>query len=241
MHHQKAGDTARCKHHARDEEDSEIQLPHRRQIAKTERQQGNEYGSEDRSDEEADPSDVGREQNRSGLNRAEIGRVGDFEVDGRKRARDPGKEAGKAERQIADDVRVVTDKLHTLGIVPYCVAHPAQRSTRQRIHGDGSNQRPECHQVINLDLRSEMRSNTRSSLVRLAEMPASPPKKLRRINAEEATSSATPSEIIANAVPLRRVDTHPRMAAKKKPASPPIKGTSGSGTGSFIPAIRFMP
>jgi len=79
------------------------------------------------------------------------------------------------------------------------------------------------------------------SLVRLAEMPASPPKKLRRMSEEEATSSATPSEIIANAVPLRRVGTHPRVAAKNKPATPPIKGTSGSGTGSFDPAIRFMP
>src|SRR5271168_708115 len=111
MHHQKAGDSARCKHHDRDEEYSEIELPHRCQVAETERQQGNEYGADDGSDEETDPSDVGRKQHRSGLNRAEIGRVGDFEVDGRERTRDTGKEAGKAESQITDDMRIVTDKL----------------------------------------------------------------------------------------------------------------------------------
>jgi hypothetical protein len=61
-------------------------------------------------------------------------------------------------------------------------------------------------------------------------MPASPPKKVRRISADEAISSATPSEIIANAVPLRWVETQPSSAAKNNPATPPISGTAAAGS-----------
>ena len=74
----------------------------------------------------------------------------------------------------------------------------------------------------------------RNTLVRLAEMPASPPKKVRRISADEATSSATPSEIIANAVPLRLVETQPSRTANNSPVRPPTRGTSGSGIGSLL-------
>ena len=77
-------------------------------------------------------------------------------------------------------------------------------------------------------------------MVRLAEMPASPPKKVRRISADEATSSATPSEIIANAVPLRWVETQPSSTANNRPVSPPISGTSGSGIGSLLAPMMLM-
>ena len=49
------------------------------------------------------------------------------------------------------------------------------------------------------------------------------------ISAEEATSSATPSEIIAKAVPLRWVETQPSSMANTRPVMPPISGTKGSG------------
>ena len=60
---------------------------------------------------------------------------------------------------------------------------------------------------------------------------------MRRISAEEATSSASPSEIIANAVPERCVITQPIRAAKNSPVAPPISGTSGSGIGHLAPPI----
>ena len=71
-------------------------------------------------------------------------------------------------------------------------------------------------------------------------MPASPPKKVRRISADEAISSATPSEIIANAVPLRWVETQPSRIANNSPVSPPISGTSGSGIGSLLAPMMLM-
>ena len=71
-------------------------------------------------------------------------------------------------------------------------------------------------------------------------MPASPPKNVRRISADEAISSAMPSEIIANAVPLRWVETQPSSAAKKRPVSPPISGTNGSGIGSLLAAMMLI-
>jgi hypothetical protein len=60
------------------------------------------------------------------------------------------------------------------------------------------------------------------------------------MRADEAISSATPSEIIANAVPLRWVETHPSNAAKNNPVSPPIRGTSGSGIGSLLALMMLM-
>ena len=54
------------------------------------------------------------------------------------------------------------------------------------------------------------------------------------MSADEAISSATPSEIIANAVPLRCVETHPSSAAKNNPVRPPTRGTTGSGIGSCV-------
>jgi hypothetical protein len=63
---------------------------------------------------------------------------------------------------------------------------------------------------------------------------------VRRISADEATSSATPSEIIANAVPLRWVETQPSSTANSNPVSPPISGTSGSGIGSLLAPMILM-
>ena len=77
-------------------------------------------------------------------------------------------------------------------------------------------------------------------MVRLAEMPASPPKNVRRISADEAISSATPSEIIAKAVPLRWVETQPSSTANSNPVNPPISGTTGSGIGSLLMPMMLM-
>ena len=76
--------------------------------------------------------------------------------------------------------------------------------------------------------------------MRLVVIPSSPPKKLRRISALEPTSSPSPSEIIAKAVPALRVDTAPKITPKAKPDRPPTSGTSGSGTGSTSRMMVFM-
>ena len=153
MHHQKAGDATRREHHHRDEDQSEIELPHRRQIAEAERKKGDKDGADDRPDKEADAADIGGEQHRSRLHGAKIGRIGDLEVDGRERSGDAGKESRKAEREIAHNVRIVTDELHPLGIVAHRIAHPAQWRAGEGVHGDDGNQRPRRHQIVDLDLR----------------------------------------------------------------------------------------
>ena len=71
-------------------------------------------------------------------------------------------------------------------------------------------------------------------------MPSSPPKKPRRMLALEATSSARPSEIIAKAVPPRRVDTEPKMMPKTRPARPPTIGIATTGTGSPARMTAFI-
>ena len=155
MHHQQAGDAARREHHHRDEDQSEIELPHRRQIAEAERKKRDEDRADDRPDEEADAADIGCEQHRSRLHGAEIGRIGDLEVDGRERARDAGEESGKAEREIAHDMRIVADELHALGIVAHGVAHAPQRRAGEGVHRDDGDQRPRRDQIVDLDLRPE--------------------------------------------------------------------------------------
>ena len=56
----------------------------------------------------------------------------------------------------------------------------------------------------------------------------------------EATSSPTPSVIMANVVPDFLVVTQPSSAAKNMPARPPTTGISTSGMGSAPSAARFM-
>ena len=155
MHHQQAGDAARREHHHRDEDQSEIELPHRRQIAEAERQQRDEDRADDRTDEEADAADIGGEQHRARLHRAEIGRIGDLEIDRGERAGNAGKESGEAEGEIAHDMRIVADELHALGIVAHGVAHAPQWRAGQRVHRDHGDQRPRRDQIIDLDLRPE--------------------------------------------------------------------------------------
>ena len=53
-------------------------------------------------------------------------------------------------------MRIVTDKLHALGIVAHGIAHTAKRRPRQGIHRDPGEQRPECDQIIDLNLRPEV-------------------------------------------------------------------------------------
>src|SRR5258708_6210031 len=73
---------------------------------------------------------------------------------------------------------------------------------------------------------------------RFALMPASPPNNAGNIGAIEATISPTPSEIIANIVPARRVVTPPRISPAARPPSPPI---SGSTTMSQAPPAPALP
>ena len=49
-----------------------------------------------------------------------------------------------------------------------------------------------------------------------------------------------PSEIIANAVPERWVETQPSRAANNSPVKPPISGTTGSGIGSLLRPMMLM-
>ena len=78
------------------------------------------------------------------------------------------------------------------------------------------------------------------SLVRLVLTPSSPPKKPRRISELEATSSPSPSEIMANAVPARRVETDPKMMPNARPLNAPTIGMRNSGTGSRSWITVFM-
>ena len=71
-------------------------------------------------------------------------------------------------------------------------------------------------------------------------MPSSPPKKLRRISELEATSSPKPSEIIANAVPPRRVETEPKTIPNSSPENPPTSGIRNTGTGRASRASVFI-
>ena len=71
-------------------------------------------------------------------------------------------------------------------------------------------------------------------------MPPSPPKKPGNISAIEATSSPTPSVIMAKVVPDFLVVTQPSSAAKNMPAKPPTIGINHTGMGKCPPAARFM-
>ncbi len=57
---------------------------------------------------------------------------------------------------------------------------------------------------------------------------------------EEATSSPTPKEIMANTVPARLEEKLPMMAPKTMPANPPMMGTKGNGMGQPLAATAFM-
>ena len=71
-------------------------------------------------------------------------------------------------------------------------------------------------------------------------MPSSPPKKERSTLALEATNSPRPSEIMANTVPLRRVEMAPKIAPKTRPAAPPTSGISTTGIGRRWAIAAFM-
>lgn len=71
-------------------------------------------------------------------------------------------------------------------------------------------------------------------------MPPSPPKNSGNISAIEATSSPTPSVIMANVVPDFLVVTKPSKMAKKAPASPPTMGISTSGMLKLPLLAMFM-
>ena len=86
----------------------------------------------------------------------EISRVGDLEIDSRECARDPREKAGEAERNIADDVRIIAYELDAFWIVAHRIAHAPERGTRQRVHRNHGDQRPCSYQIINLDLRAEI-------------------------------------------------------------------------------------
>ena len=56
-------------------------------------------------------------------------------------------------------------------------------------------------------------------------MPSSPLKKTIRIRVSAVAISAKPSEIMANVVPARRVETKPMRTPKNSPVSPPRMGS----------------
>ena len=60
------------------------------------------------------------------------------------------------------------------------------------------------------------------------------------MSALEATSSPSPSEIIENTVPARRVETEPNTMPKNKPAAPPINGITGKGIAYLLRMIVFI-
>ena len=45
---------------------------------------------------------------------------------------------------------------------------------------------------------------------------------------------------MANAVPLRLVETQPSRTANNRPVNPPIKGTMGNGMGSLLAPMILM-
>ena len=79
--------------------------------------------------------------------------------------------------------------------------------------------------------------------MRLVVIPSSPPKKPRRMLALDATSSARPSEIMAKAVPPRRVETEPKTMPKSDPnqnagVSDVVGGSLAAG-GARVPWATF--
>ena len=114
VHHQEPRDAARREHHDADEDDAEIELPDGGDVGQFELQVGDEDRAEDRTEEIGGPADERGEQHEARLRRAEIGGVGDLEIDGGEAAGDAGEEAGEAVGEIADDVRVVADELDAL-------------------------------------------------------------------------------------------------------------------------------
>src|SRR5205823_14002246 len=139
-----------------DEDQAEIKLQYLRKIAEAKRQQRHKNGADDRSDKKSDPADISGEQNGPGLLRTEISRVGDLEIDSRECARDPREKAGEAERNIADDVRIIANELDAFWIIAHRIAHAPERGARQRVHRNHGDQRPCSYQIINLDLRAEI-------------------------------------------------------------------------------------
>ena len=82
-------------------------------------------------------------------------RMRDFTVHGSVHGKTTGKETGNAKGQKANNMRIITHKLHALGIVANGIAHSAERRTRQRIHRYHGDQRPGRHQIVDLDLRAQ--------------------------------------------------------------------------------------
>ena len=79
-----------------------------------------------------------------------------------------------------------------------------------------------------------------SPTTRLLAMPPSPPKNSGNISAMAATSSPTPSVIMAKVVPDFLVVTKPSKMAKNAPARPPTSGMSTSGIPAEPLVAMFM-
>ena len=152
-------------------------------------------------DEVADAADVGHQQNDGRLLRAELLRVHDLEIDRREAAGDAGEEGGEAERDEADALRGIADVLRPLGVVAHRVADASEGRAGQRVHRGDADEAPDRDQPVDLDLRPELQPNSGASLARLVVIPSSPPKKLRRMNELDDTSSPMPSEIIEKTSP----------------------------------------
>ena len=92
-----------------------------------------------------------------------------------------------------------------------------KRRARQRIHQADAKQAPGGDQVVDLDLRPEApveQAQQPGAVGRDAFLAAEERAQDQRAR---ATSSASPSEIMANAVPLRLVDTQPNIMANSEP------------------------
>ncbi len=71
-------------------------------------------------------------------------------------------------------------------------------------------------------------------LARSIGTPPIPPNQAGTLHAAAATHSPSPSVIIANAVPERRVASSPAAKPKAAPATPPTSGNSGSGPPKWL-------
>ena len=189
------------------------------------------------------PPMIGREQHVAGLHRAEIGRVGDLEIDRRQPAGDAGEKAGKAE---GDDSAPPADCSRRTARARDCRA-PRCTCGRSGVrvsayiaitHDAG----PGRDQIVDLDLRAEVPVEQPQQLGAVGRRcPPRRRRSVRRISADWSRPvRPMPSEIIANAVPLRWVETQPKKIAKSSPARPPTSGISGSGIGSLLAPMTFM-
>ena len=223
----------RVEHHA-DEQQAEIKQPDAREVGQGDLQAGDDHGADDRAGECAGPANIGHEQRDARMLRAELLRVHDFEIDRREPAGEAGEKGRHAEGDETQRPRRIADEFGPLRVVAHGVAHAPERRPGERVHRERCEEAPRRNEIIDLDLRSEVKPEERRQPERLAVMPSSPPKNVRSMNELDDTSSPMPSEIIA------KDDARPAWSKRGRTGSrspgrarPPMSGTIGKGTPSW--------